>query len=103
MNVAPNVDAVARAQAVPTKAQNLDASSQPVSTHDGQAPGETDFANYFCTYGYVFHQVRLRLSLMKSLHACAVTSKLTAQQARLPAPVHLKVCRAVGPSPSHHA
>jgi hypothetical protein len=26
---------------------------------DGKAPDSTDFANYFCTYGYIYHQVRL--------------------------------------------
>jgi hypothetical protein len=29
------------------------------SALDGNAPDETDFANYFCTYGYIYHQVRL--------------------------------------------
>ena len=24
---------------------------------DGQAPESTDFANYFCTYAYIYHQV----------------------------------------------
>ncbi|KAK9805341.1 hypothetical protein WJX73_003869 [Symbiochloris irregularis] len=27
-----------------------------VSDLDGQAPEKTDFANYFCTYGYLYHQ-----------------------------------------------
>mmetsp|Transcript_16149 Transcript_16149/g.44989 ORF Transcript_16149/g.44989 Transcript_16149/m.44989 type:complete len:444 (+) Transcript_16149:225-1556(+) len=26
------------------------------STLDGQAPESTDFANYFCTYGFIYHQ-----------------------------------------------
>ena len=30
-----------------------------VSELDGQAPESTDFANYFCTYAYLYHQVRL--------------------------------------------
>ena len=30
----------------------------PVSRLDGDAPDETDFANYFCTYGFIYHQVR---------------------------------------------
>lgn len=31
-----------------------------VSRLDGQAPESTDFANYFCTYAYLYHQVRLQ-------------------------------------------
>jgi protein arginine N-methyltransferase 1 len=27
-----------------------------VSKLDGQAPESTDFANYFCTYSYLYHQ-----------------------------------------------
>ncbi|GFR40027.1 hypothetical protein Agub_g562 [Astrephomene gubernaculifera] len=27
-----------------------------VSELDGEAPESTDFANYFCTYGYIYHQ-----------------------------------------------
>ena len=27
---------------------------------DGQAPESTDYANYFCTYSYLYHQVRSR-------------------------------------------
>ena len=30
-----------------------------VSSLDGSAPDATDFANYFCTYGCVYHQVRV--------------------------------------------
>ncbi len=26
------------------------------SVADGKAPDPTDFANYFCTYGYLYHQ-----------------------------------------------
>ena len=29
-----------------------------VSAMDGKAPEATDFANYFCTYAYLYHQVR---------------------------------------------
>lgn len=28
-----------------------------VSKLDGDAPESTDFANYFCTYAYLYHQV----------------------------------------------
>lgn len=28
-----------------------------VSDLDGSAPDSTDFANYFCAYGYIYHQV----------------------------------------------
>jgi hypothetical protein len=31
--------------------------TQKVSALDGQAPEGTDFANYFCTYAYLYHQV----------------------------------------------
>lgn len=27
-----------------------------VSELDGEAPEATDFANYFCTYAYLYHQ-----------------------------------------------
>jgi hypothetical protein len=29
-----------------------------VSRLDGRAPDGKDFANYFCTYAYLYHQVR---------------------------------------------
>ncbi len=29
----------------------------PTSVVDGQAPEATDFANYFCTYAFIYHQV----------------------------------------------
>lgn len=32
------------------------------STLDGKAPEATDFANYFCTYSYIYHVSRLVLS-----------------------------------------
>jgi hypothetical protein len=32
--------------------------TQKVSALDGQAPEGTDFANYFCTYAYLYHQVK---------------------------------------------
>jgi protein arginine N-methyltransferase 1 len=28
-----------------------------VSDLDGKPPESTDFANYFCTYAYIYHQV----------------------------------------------
>ena len=31
--------------------------SERVSELDGSAPESTDFANYFCTYAYLYHQV----------------------------------------------
>ena len=31
-------------------------SRDKVSSLDGAAPESTDFANYFCTYGYLYHQ-----------------------------------------------
>ena len=34
-----------------------------VSTLDGQAPAPEDFAKYFCTYGYLYHQVRATVAL----------------------------------------
>lgn len=40
------------------------------SNLDGQAPESTDFANYFCTYGYIYHQVRhLYCPLLRTLPA----------------------------------
>lgn len=33
-------------------------SAAKVSDLDGSAPDSTDFANYFCAYGYIYHQVR---------------------------------------------
>ncbi|KIZ06233.1 putative protein arginine N-methyltransferase 4.2 [Monoraphidium neglectum] len=32
------------------------AASERLSSLDGQAPESTDFANYFCTYAYLYHQ-----------------------------------------------
>ena len=29
-----------------------------VSELDGKAPESTDYANYFCTYAFLYHQVR---------------------------------------------
>lgn len=31
--------------------------SEKPTTLEGKAPDPTDFANYFCTYGYLYHQV----------------------------------------------
>lgn len=31
---------------------------QRCSELDGQAPESTDYANYFCTYSFIYHQVR---------------------------------------------
>ena len=31
--------------------------SAKVSDLDGSAPESTDYANYFCTYAYLYHQV----------------------------------------------
>lgn len=33
------------------------------STLDGKAPEATDFANYFCTYSYIYHVSRRGLEL----------------------------------------
>ena len=33
-------------------------SAEKVSDLDGRPPESTDFANYFCTYAYIYHQVR---------------------------------------------
>ncbi len=30
-----------------------------VSDLDGDAPESTDFANYFCTYAYIYHQASI--------------------------------------------
>ncbi len=30
-----------------------------VSNLDGKPPEEADFANYFCTYAFLYHQVRV--------------------------------------------
>lgn len=35
-----------------------------VSDLDGLDPESTDFANYFCTYGYIYHQVHTLQSLV---------------------------------------
>ena len=32
-----------------------------VSDLDGKAPAPSDWANYFCTYAYLYHQVRPQL------------------------------------------
>ncbi len=34
------------------------ATPERVSELDGSAPEGTDYANYFCTYAYLYHQVR---------------------------------------------
>ena len=34
-----------------------------VSEFDGEAPESTDFANYFCTYAYIYHQVRAKVCM----------------------------------------
>ena len=34
------------------------ASAARVSELDGAAPESTDYANYFCTYAFLYHQVR---------------------------------------------
>lgn len=61
MKMIPMSHASVYAQAAhgPVKAQHLDADNalQRLSKLDGDAPDTTDFANYFCTYGFVFHQV----------------------------------------------
>ena len=36
----------------------MDGPAEPVSKLDGKAPESTDFANYFCTYAYIYHQVK---------------------------------------------
>jgi len=33
-----------------------DAAVRKVSELDGEAPESTDFANYFCTYAFLYHQ-----------------------------------------------
>jgi hypothetical protein len=33
-----------------------------VSDLDGEAPESTDFANYFCAYAYIYHQVRATIA-----------------------------------------
>lgn len=38
-----------------------------MSELDGQAPEATDFANYFCTYGYLYHQVRRSVFSLSSV------------------------------------
>ena len=45
--------------------------SDRISQLDGKAPESTDFANYFCTYGYLYHQVHYysgQLHTVKGLH-----------------------------------
>lgn len=37
-----------------------------LSNLDGRAPDGTDFANYFCTYAYLYHQVRLSFAYSTS-------------------------------------
>lgn len=43
-----------------------------VSELDGAAPDSTDYSNYFCTYSYLFHQVRG----MESMHIVAVEAPM---------------------------
>ena len=42
-------------------ADNSSSMSGGVSRLDGRAPDGKDFANYFCTYAYLYHQVSTRL------------------------------------------
>lgn len=43
-----------------TAAPAMNGHAQPrVSDLDGKAPAPSDWANYFCTYAYLYHQVRL--------------------------------------------
>eukprot|EP00955_Chlamydomonas_euryale_P098028 365122-Chlamydomonas_euryale.AAC.27 len=55
-NAADTVAAAAASMA-PLSPPNGD--TVPTGINDGAAPDPTDFANYFCTYGYLYHQVRL--------------------------------------------
>ncbi len=41
-----------------TAAGQADA-KQSAAGLDGAAPDQTDFANYFCTYAFLYHQVAL--------------------------------------------
>lgn len=42
-----------------TSPEIADGDQQQLSKLDGKPPESTDFANYFCTYAYLYHQVRI--------------------------------------------
>lgn len=44
-----------------------------VSELDGSAPESTDYANYFCTYAFLYHQVRTGWQC--SLHLCTAAQR----------------------------
>ena len=46
-----------------------------VSELDGKAPESTDYANYFCTYAFLYHQVRRRLGAPNLLAAAVWASR----------------------------
>jgi hypothetical protein len=48
-----------------------DSSSMSVSRLDGRAPDGKDFANYFCTYAYLYHQVGTIVSRVLLAHRCS--------------------------------
>ena len=52
----PKMNGHHRPQALPEP--RLDGGSGRLSQLDGKAPESADFANYFCTYGYLYHQVQ---------------------------------------------
>lgn len=53
-----------------------------VSDLDGLDPESTDFANYFCTYGYLYHQARQALAgLVAYVIHILVSCKLTGTEA----------------------
>ena len=39
--------------------------AETVSHQSGDAPESTDFANYFCTYAFLYHQARLESHIGK--------------------------------------
>ena len=44
--------------AVQGTAESTGKADERVSELDGKAPESTDYANYFCTYAFLYHQVR---------------------------------------------
>ena len=53
-----------------------------VSDLDGKAPAPSDWANYFCTYAFLYHQVRslalsssgLQLSTQRNVESCRTSA-----------------------------
>lgn len=45
----------------------------PTAAVDGLAPEATDFANYFCTYAFLYHQVSFLSIRLIAIHVHALS------------------------------